>query len=375
MGLSLMSIMRDHGKWATHIKAIHWWVYKMSGAFMTFGLFTAWHELPLTLYHYGRFGILLLLLSVLAVLGHATNDYFDHAIDLKAGKKNIRNSIGKRNTRVLLFFLLVTSGLIALSFSQFGLMLLWVVQIILNLSYSAPPLRLKERGWASTVVTGFYERVIPYVMIHEVLIPQTIGEGWEIPHAVYAYLLWSYLWECRNHLRGQGRDRASDLAAGVRTLSAMTDRTQLPQYTRSVLVVEFTFLVAWVLHSPYTLIGAALSMLATVIAKMRPEKSEVNELQWHIDMVYVHAFPQFILLLLSFSMVTLIPLFIVVCLIFRNVLYALVNLLDNAAEIGSNSVLGCVSYVVNQSIYRFRRKILMWSEERSRAQSESWIWK
>lgn len=105
-------------------------------------------------------------LSALAAFGYMANDYFDVKIDALAGKRRPISRVPPA-TRVALLGLTITGGI--LSFvpfaSNINALVLLLASYVLALTYSAPPIRLKERGALGMLSVSLAQRVLPLIVV------------------------------------------------------------------------------------------------------------------------------------------------------------------------------------------------------------------
>ncbi len=177
-------------------------------------LFTAWFEIPLK-----EFPVLALL-SITTIIGFASfgylvNDLFDIKKDTKAGKKNFL--AGKPTPLVILFFLL-SGSLMLWPWGYFennrysGTMV--ITELVLFIIYSAPPIRLKERGVWGLIIDALYAHALPVVLISYTY---SLEGNKVFPLApVFLLFIWQMLNGIRNILLHQADDMQTDKKTNVK---------------------------------------------------------------------------------------------------------------------------------------------------------------
>ncbi|QLE44447.1 tetratricopeptide repeat protein [Nostoc sp. C052] len=154
-----------------------------------------------------------------AAYGHVVNDIFDIEVDLQAGKYN-RIACLSNLQRILLSASLAVAGLIPWFFigiNTKSTFLLATIYVLLTI-YSAPPLRLKERGIWGVITDAAQVHAVPTLLVATVFsdlasIPQpesatlaTVATAWAFLVGIRAIVL-HQIWDWKN-----------DLNSGVKTL-------------------------------------------------------------------------------------------------------------------------------------------------------------
>ncbi len=224
-----------------NFKINRWWVDKIAAGVFTYLFFASVAEVDN--YLGGQFYLLFFILIMLAISGHLINDFSDIEIDRKSEKQNIVEQFGKRISILLLTFLVL--GVLLLSVIKFDFLFtgLVVFQILLNISYSIRPFRLKERGVWALVITGFYERVLPYILIIYIL-------GFDFENFTnltlgISFLAWAYLWEIRNHINGQMLDFKTDAIAQVETWVRNIGLVKANIVSKKLILIEAIIFLTW----------------------------------------------------------------------------------------------------------------------------------
>ena len=160
----------------------------------------------------------------IAGFGYFLNDVCDIAADQAAGKANAAATIGPIARAVMLLALLAV-GLapwLVLPSNRVTLTLLSLQIAILTL-YSAPPVRLKERGLAGALADTLYGHILPVAIALFAFFPGLAtdsGPTGASRIAVLLLVLVALLLACkglRNIVLHQLEDRENDRRAGVRT--------------------------------------------------------------------------------------------------------------------------------------------------------------
>ena len=151
--------------------------------------------------------------SVFLAFGYLINDYADMEVDQKAGKKKIMHRLPK-HVPFLLVVGSVVLGCLPVLLVSHGWKTILVLAVIYFFggSYSAPPLRFKERGVLGLLVSSTAQRCFPLLMI-PVLLDMPVDKG---------YVLWMLLSFCvgiRYILVHQYIDAENDRRAGVETFA------------------------------------------------------------------------------------------------------------------------------------------------------------
>ncbi|MCB9234560.1 MAG: UbiA family prenyltransferase [Bacteroidia bacterium] len=192
-----------------------WWNYKIPPLFgFTFAMILI-HRDPFP-EGIADLGLRLLWMLGAAGFGYYTNDVFDIAEDARAGKAN-RAASHPVGVRLLICLVLASLALLPwtlLSFSPLALALS-AAHLVLFLLYSAPPLRLKERGFFGLLLDGIYAHALPAAIVMAPYLERN-----EIPHLDLAFGLlvgWQLSTGLRNIYLHQWETADRDLAAGTNT--------------------------------------------------------------------------------------------------------------------------------------------------------------
>ncbi len=154
-----------------------------------------------------------------AAYGHVINDIFDIEVDRRADKPN-RMAVLSISQRLLLCISLAVAGLVPwllTGFSTQSALLLAGIYTLLTI-YSAPPLRLKERGFWGVMTDAAAVHAVPTLFIATVLSQITNLPQPESVTLATVATLWAALVGIRGIVLHQIWDRENDVASGVNTL-------------------------------------------------------------------------------------------------------------------------------------------------------------
>lgn len=190
-----------------------WWRSKAALLMGMVYLFTAWFDI-----RFERF-LWLAMLSIVTISGFASfgyliNDFFDRKKDAIAGKKNFLE--GKSQVAITFFFALALSLLLLpwfyLPFN--GLSIAWIVlEIILFIVYSLPPLRFKERGIPGLIVDALYAHALPVALAAYTF---SLASGKSITlFPIMLLVSWQVISGIRNILLHQSNDLEQDKKSGT----------------------------------------------------------------------------------------------------------------------------------------------------------------
>lgn len=243
------------------LKADRWWVYKIAGGLLTAVLFTLHFQVAINDGYWRMLGILFGIFVALAIFGHLINDLSDMQVDLHAGKTNLVNSVGVVAGIVLILLVGLLALVLSIYFLPTAVSVMVSVQMVLNTAYSLRPFRFKERGFLGLIVTGFYERSLPYLMVISLLLFVDGGDGLHLDRLAYTYLSWSFVWEMRNYLKGQTDDMESDNVAKVRSIALVLGLTSIVRMMLVLFIAEIVLFFAWVSAFEHFAVIAAVSLL------------------------------------------------------------------------------------------------------------------
>jgi len=148
-----------------------------------------------------------------ASMGYLFNDLFDIEKDTLAGKRNFL--AGKSSLATLVFFLASAVFVLLpwwfLPKNKFSFILIGV-QFGLFIIYSAPPIRLKERGLAGIITDALYAHGIPAILAAYTF---ALAAHYVFPTAdIFVLFAWQTVAGFRNILIHQAEDLEADKKAG-----------------------------------------------------------------------------------------------------------------------------------------------------------------
>lgn len=321
-----------------YLKLHSWWIPKIAPGVFTWILFSLIFKHQCDFNTSTTIFLTFFILIVLAVFGHLINDYSDIESDKKAGKSNLFNKIGIQN-KTWIFAGLLIIIITASYFVPNEIRLLIFIQVLLNCSYSLHPIRLKERGWWSLMVTGLYERTVPYLIIIFSIIPiQTMLH--QDFYFLVLYLLWGLFWEFRNFINGQVEDTENDIKAKLNTLAIAVNPSTLKKVKTVFLSLELMTLISW--YSLWILLGGTTIIFFLLI--------NVLIVLIHIitikDLFYIKHYERFIDFLYCYSFLSSL---LIYCLIF--------DIIHPALGIGfllvfiSNYTLATLKFIFNKIFF------------------------
>jgi 4-hydroxybenzoate polyprenyltransferase len=199
------------------IRASEWWLYKIAPLLAVAYAEILLIHLPL-LQSIITVVTFLLSISSVAAYGYIVNDIFDIEVDRKAGKSNAIAQLLPWQ-RFLFCLLFVATGFavpILMKFSTLAIILL-AINYLLPTLYSAPPLRLKERGIWGILSDAAGAHAVPTLFVattflHLSTTPQPNALTFSIIAAA-----WAFFAGVRGILLHQLWDRDNDLNAGIST--------------------------------------------------------------------------------------------------------------------------------------------------------------
>lgn len=220
-----------------------WWWSKTVLLMGTVYLLTFWFGIS-----FERFVPLALLflctIMGFASIGYLLNDLFDIKQDMLAGKKN--SLAGKPVIFILMLFLFSLAFVflpwLYLPADRFSYSMI-VFQLLLFVVYSAPPIRLKERGVAGIIADSLYAHGVP-----PILAAYTFSMAIDRPFLGYK-LLWLFAWQfasgVRNILMHQSEDIAADIRSGSRNFAMGFSHAGFLFSIKYLIITEIIFSLAF----------------------------------------------------------------------------------------------------------------------------------
>jgi hypothetical protein len=204
----------------------------LSSEFLLFGVVGIVLGLPAPLY-LSYLGYAALVLS----FGYGVNNYFDRWQDARAGKQFLYPHDLPRGV-VYSMLILCAVGALIVAFIYFRItgLLIAIVNLVLALSYSMPPVRLKERGWLALPAIGLAQFSLPLLVVLAIPSLSSIQLG---------CILWLFVYGMVDVLLHQLEDLSRDQKASVDTFvrKANTGLTRTIIILFSLLQLGITSLV------------------------------------------------------------------------------------------------------------------------------------
>lgn len=196
-----------------------WWHYKISYLFVPLYFLLPYFNGSVTS-AIGMFLGTLGYLSFTAAVGHIINDWGDVEADARASKPNACSGI---STWKIITLLLATVGcsLVCL-FAADAPRVAYIaagIELALFISYSLPPLRLKESS-AGLLADAGYAHIMPWLIIIAIAGNHTSGQTNTNLTLIVAGILWQTFSGLRGILSHEIEDLPADRAAGLRTAVA-----------------------------------------------------------------------------------------------------------------------------------------------------------
>ncbi len=240
-------------KWTqiiTTAKAYKWWQYKVP-LYMA----VVYAILFLENFSFGFFQLTSVLLAFLvaiiglAAFGHFFNDCFDIQQDALVNKYNVAQQFTSTNRGLILAALLFLAAIPwwYLPFNYYNSFFL-LLQTLLLIIYSLPPIRFKEKGILGIITDALYGYTVPMlitIFTFIFFIENKAVENYEQVGIIF--LTWSFLAGCRGILFHQIQDAKNDAAANVNTFVLKYGLSRTTNYLKIITLVEgicFLYLLA-----------------------------------------------------------------------------------------------------------------------------------
>jgi len=220
-----------------------WWWSKAALLMGMIYLFAFWYHIsfekfvPLSL-------LSLTTITGFASMGYLFNDLFDIEKDRLAGKSNFLAD--KPAALVTLFFLISAAFVFApwwfLPKNNFSYVLIGT-QLLLFIVYSAPPVRLKERGLAGIITDALYAHGLP-----PVLAAYTFALAADHPFsnkAIAILFAWQTIAGFRNILIHQWEDAEADEKSGSKNLAATIGSSKFYDAIKWLILIEVALALAF----------------------------------------------------------------------------------------------------------------------------------
>lgn len=204
-----------HPSLAKVFRVADWWSFKLTPPLaLFFGTLVATGQ-PLM----PRWLDMVTLIGAIAICAayvSLINDVFDREEDARSGKRNPLADVPPRASRILMLALPVAGAALASAWGgEPTVLLLYAASWIAFTAYSAPPFRLKTRGWPGIVADAAGATVFP-VLLAVTLAGRSSASGPD-PLWIAAAAAWATGWGLRGILWHQLADAERDRAGSVRT--------------------------------------------------------------------------------------------------------------------------------------------------------------
>ncbi len=356
------------------VRANEWWKPKAGFLFglLFFTLLLTKEQLSFILF-LKLFFLSFITLTAIGVLGHLLNDLGDIEADEKAEKSNSMAglSITSRLLILVLVFALASVPWFFLPVTKMSFLLLGA-ELLLLLIYPLKPFRLKQYPLLAIHIDAMYAFAIPAVLA---FYTYRLYYGLSFPEN-YNWILfgWALFIGIRQIIYHHVADMKNDLKSGTPNLALQFSPEALNSYIRRYVVPpELFFGIAFFLNyraqEPVftgVLIGSYICLFIPVFS-LTPFKYFPQHVfgSFKSDRFYSHYWSIISLVVLSYSNTWFIVVLAAVILLFTSlsahffVRYFIVDFcIKNSKDFGS--------FVVNHSIYFFRKYILMKDEKASR---------
>lgn len=305
-------------------------------------------------------GIFFSLVTIIGIagFGYLCNDLSDAEADSKAGKSNIALDLKRWQVIALLAFFTVVALLPWIIYFPMDDISFWLLglQFFLFIIYTAPPLRLKERGFAGVITDALYAHVNPALLAAHTF-HLASGKAYANFYWFVAALgAWQLFLGIRNILLHQLKDAGNDSLSGIRTFVTQKGEAWTSNFMRRGIipleVLSFICFLAPVtleitamaIAYPVFLAFTAASML--FLKKINLPTSYRERLYVYLDDFYIGWIPLVILAALCFEDYRMAVLLIAhVCLFKNPMAYLLSNLVFLA-----NGLAAKIPRQVNKSI-------------------------
>jgi hypothetical protein len=317
-----MDHLANENKGAFRVK--DWWWSKVALLMGMIYLFAAWFNIsfekfiPLSL-------LSLTTITGFAGMGYLFNDLFDIEKDKQAGK---RNFLAGKSALVVITLFLVSAIFVFVPWwflpkNKFSIILIGV-QLTLFIVYSAPPVRLKERGLAGIVTDSLYAHGIPPVLAAYTF---SLAAGYTFATTAIAVLFaWQTTAGFRNILIHQWEDLEADEKSGSKNFVARIGAEKFYPAVKWLIEAELVLAIAFfkvlcninLCFLTCTILIAALTLAVLMLYRNKTIPEFLNGLwRYFPNNVYEKWFPVAYLILLSFADLRFIILLVLHLLLFN----------------------------------------------------------
>lgn len=178
----------------------------------------------------------LVVLAICAVgnFGYALNDLYDVEEDRKTGRPNFAVAVGPRKAA----WIICVSALVALLLGWLAAGALGagmtVIELLLPLTYSIPPIRTKERTWLGVLSDALAAHVYPAALA--LMAVRHLGAGSASDLVAACVLAWSAAAGLRGILSHQLHTADRDMTGGLTTVVHVAGRKPVERFVMVVLL-------------------------------------------------------------------------------------------------------------------------------------------
>jgi 4-hydroxybenzoate polyprenyltransferase len=229
---SIHSVKTIIKRFAYLTRADKWWPYKLPPLLFILYFISFNQSLsPKTIFPY--FIGFCISLSGLGIFGFVINDIFDIDSDAKSSKQNRISEITSKNQISILIFSLFIS-FIPWTFNDWGItsFLALFVCFLFPLTYSAPPLRTKERGVLGVTWDSLGAIALPSVFV--VLSTYNTTNNLNLSH-VFLFFSWTFVYGVRGILSHQLKDEKYDSISKISTFVVLIGNKKTNMLIKNIL--------------------------------------------------------------------------------------------------------------------------------------------
>lgn len=224
--------------------------------------------------------VLVGILSSYICFGFLWNDYCDMPMDIKAGKKRVIHEMPRAVVLGLLALLFLTGFLlIAVFVRNIAFILIYFFAYSVGLSYAAPLVRSKEKGWLGAAVDALGEKGFPVLLIF------TYFERFTVD-AVLCVSLFT-MFQFKVILDHQVFDYEADVASGTDTLvvtMGVEKAEAILRFLRPVFALMYLLFVAGIyVQMPSSLVIVLLILSGYPLLKILVDKGVVTRVNVRPD--------------------------------------------------------------------------------------------
>lgn len=180
--------------------------------------------------------LVLVALTVCAIgnYGYALNDLYDVGEDARVARANATVDLGSSRMAAIIVGSAVVALLLALAAGGWWGLGMTVIELLLPLAYSAPPLRIKERKWLGVLADALAAHVYPATLA--IIAAERLGLRQVSPLIVAALMGWAAAAGLRGILSHQLHTADRDRKAALTTVVHDRGRAQVEGFIICVLL-------------------------------------------------------------------------------------------------------------------------------------------